>query len=646
MNNDEAYGSLNTETGETMYTKPYIKFSDILWKKTIHKYNPQTYYKIPSEDMKKAYGGIRKFEWEKGLPHFIQRFIEGQPTPHRLGILANVKLYVNEEYSNVEENRGLAYEIYSLSPSHKILLMPNPSYNDPFEIFLQQPNPAIRKVPVAKGAAVAGVSADTTAESCEKARVQTENELIADAAKGGGAAAAAAAEGDDVGASITPQQIKSISKYIINEDGYLVNPDEPTQLLKDRDGGLSLITWSLSPDQIDGGAEGSQAAAEYKRMHGTDTLRTAIKNGNKKDFIKELMEHIHTIQSQLSDSYLVTANNVMKYATPRAPSDPHNANNDTIQLVGKDGEPIWIEKGSQSQIRNRNVENAKDAIPGILHLKTEHHDELIQLKQHVLRHLNTVYGVDPNNDYINLYFHFPYGTPTITLHLHIRVNQAMTPCEALRSFFLDEVIDCLKPEGGGIENLIENRMKSYTNSPDEVGPGFLAYESYVRDLIVACIPNEQGDAHTVEDKYPELPNPFYNKELGEFTREDYNERRVEINKFHFCPNPKEGTCGEHINQKEFFTKNGKNTFKDFFLEYNKKIQSDVEDGEGPKYPNAKQIDLVVVEGGGKKTSSGKKKKKKSKKSRKSKKKKNKPTKKSRKYKKQYKKVSKMRRMYK
>lgn len=78
------------------------------------------------------------------------------------------------------------------------------------------------------------------------------------------------------------------------------------------------------------------------------------------------------------------------------------------------------------------------------------------LRSHIFEHLSEVYGVDSQEDKVQLYFHFPPADVTATLHLHVRINVADHPLNQARSFEMSDVIDVLKG-GGTINDLVLSR---------------------------------------------------------------------------------------------------------------------------------------------------------------------------------------------
>ena len=92
----------------------------------------------------------------------------------------------------------------------------------------------------------------------------------------------------------------------------------------------------------------------------------------------------------------------------------------------------------------------------LLDLNEAHVGYLEKIKCIMMEKLIRTYGVDPAEDQINLYFHFPTSVETSSLHLHARVNQVDPPAEALKTFTIDDVIQTLKNHQP-IAQLILNR---------------------------------------------------------------------------------------------------------------------------------------------------------------------------------------------
>jgi hypothetical protein len=85
-------------------------------------------------------------------------------------------------------------------------------------------------------------------------------------------------------------------------------------------------------------------------------------------------------------------------------------------------------------------------IVSIMDLTTEHVAWLKALRTRGLAWLKATYDVDPgaDGDTVRMYFHWPTGHPTSTLHMHVRVNWTMSPVEYIHSYTLDDIIAALE----------------------------------------------------------------------------------------------------------------------------------------------------------------------------------------------------------
>ena len=68
---------------------------------------------------------------------------------------------------------------------------------------------------------------------------------------------------------------------------------------------------------------------------------------------------------------------------------------------------------------------------------------LLELRDVAIKHAKRVYGLS-SQDSVKLYFHDIYSERLTTLHLHIKVNQAIHPHEKKQLTMLDDVIDWLQ----------------------------------------------------------------------------------------------------------------------------------------------------------------------------------------------------------
>ena len=125
-------------------------------------------------------------------------------------------------------------------------------------------------------------------------------------------------------------------------------------------------------------------------------------------------------------------------------------------------------ESSASQLGIDNIINNQGPyLTSILALTEKHLPLLKSLKEEVIIHLSSVYGISEENDDIKLFFHFPYSKSTITLHLHIRINQKIYPIVRDKMFLLDDIIHHLE-KGKDIDELILAKKQFYTPSMEIV----------------------------------------------------------------------------------------------------------------------------------------------------------------------------------
>ncbi len=110
------------------------------------------------------------------------------------------------------------------------------------------------------------------------------------------------------------------------------------------------------------------------------------------------------------------------------------------------------------------------------------------LKAETLAWLKAVYDVDPtaDKDTVQMYFHYPTGYKTSTLHMHVRVNWQMGPLEYLRAYTIDEVIHALETEHITTARLIANRWHAAGGLVMEVEDGLDGY------LVAGNVPADQA----------------------------------------------------------------------------------------------------------------------------------------------------------
>ncbi|KAJ3450332.1 histidine triad hit protein member [Anaeramoeba flamelloides] len=93
----------------------------------------------------------------------------------------------------------------------------------------------------------------------------------------------------------------------------------------------------------------------------------------------------------------------------------------------------------------------------ILDLNKSHISILKEFHQIIKEHLRMVYGIT-KSDFVRIYIHYPYSPQTVTLHIHIRINQATPQLDLARSFELCNVIKELERGKTGIDLVWERQM--------------------------------------------------------------------------------------------------------------------------------------------------------------------------------------------
>lgn len=127
-----------------------------------------------------------------------------------------------------------------------------------------------------------------------------------------------------------------------------------------------------------------------------------------------------------------------------------------------------------------------DQITGLKNYKTQILDLtgadlqwLKDIRAAAVDYAENAYGYDPdpkNGDRLSLYFHWPTGGATNTLHLHTRVNYLLSPVEYNRSVMLDDLI------------------AFFTKYPQATGMDFIAIKVFrANGLITNHIKNEGAD---------------------------------------------------------------------------------------------------------------------------------------------------------
>ena len=135
---------------------------------------------------------------------------------------------------------------------------------------------------------------------------------------------------------------------------------------------------------------------------------------------------------------------------------------------------------------------------------------LKRLKEQITEHVKDVYDVNcswggenhtPPYDKVRLYFHFPYGQKTVTLHLHVRINQALHPYEVSRSFMLDDVINHLRHHDNVYDLILDRQPYCAASNPCD--PGF---QKWLNDPSSGLDSNDSNDSNDIKIRY--VPNVF------------------------------------------------------------------------------------------------------------------------------------------
>lgn len=132
--------------------------------------------------------------------------------------------------------------------------------------------------------------------------------------------------------------------------------------------------------------------------------------------------------------------------------------------TAKSGYQYFQRADSQEEIATIELKNPESPfLATILDLTPKHIPLLKKLKELSKKHIIDNFGVNYDNDIVEMYFHFPYPDYTTTLHMHIRVNHGRHPMERGRSFTIDEVISCLD-KGNKISELILKRKPYFSDN--------------------------------------------------------------------------------------------------------------------------------------------------------------------------------------
>ena len=151
---------------------------------------------------------------------------------------------------------------------------------------------------------------------------------------------------------------------------------------------------------------------------------------------------------------------------------------------------------TERTIADMEEESGATYLASILDLKRSDVGSLEELKELSLKHLREQYGVT-NEKKAKMFFHFPYSEATMTLHMHIRVDEQHN-LEKTSSFSIDEVIQSLKEHDSVIPLILSRK---YTNSNGDEVSG--VYKSLIYD------PHLNIPGYEVST----VPNPFYDPSL-------------------------------------------------------------------------------------------------------------------------------------
>ncbi len=113
----------------------------------------------------------------------------------------------------------------------------------------------------------------------------------------------------------------------------------------------------------------------------------------------------------------------------------------------------------QKRIRETEAETGVPYLTSVLDLRSENVPWLKSLKAMVMENLYKEYGVT-HSDKVDLFFHEVVSLETATLHLHVRVNQEISPLEKQKSLGLDEIINGLE-SGKSVRDMLLERKEVY-----------------------------------------------------------------------------------------------------------------------------------------------------------------------------------------
>ncbi|WP_273908575.1 hypothetical protein [Enterobacter bugandensis] len=109
------------------------------------------------------------------------------------------------------------------------------------------------------------------------------------------------------------------------------------------------------------------------------------------------------------------------------------------------GQDTILRPEERETVTKYNDRTGKNFIVNPIDLKKSHLGMLKEFKSMTMSHLAKVYNFDARKDKVDLYLHSPiYGNKTAGLHIHVRVNQKLSPGELdVNRLSLDRVIEII-----------------------------------------------------------------------------------------------------------------------------------------------------------------------------------------------------------
>ena len=199
----------------------------------------------------------------------------------------------------------------------------------------------------------------------------------------------------------------------------------------------------------------------------------------------------------------------------------------------------------------------------IMDFNSTHRLNLESTRRNIHKYLQEVYSITEHEQNVKIYFHFPYGKVTTTVHFHVRINQAQNIVERHKSIFLDDIIERIDRET--IDNIImTKRGGTVRQCLAPLGHVLTEREGYITETVHFM--EESGD-RDCKKRYNRLfnelkiiQNPYYIegftkdtdiREIGKFDRDEFI---FELSKFSII---------ESVGKKKSIVNESKR--KDFFL---------------------------------------------------------------------------------